>query len=161
MNCISGNKYPIKQSSWSVLGPGPWLSRDLGRRLEKKAPHTPRPGAGLLGTSSREKQGWEPGELTSFHSPNNHCPPQPSAGLPLSSHTEPSVADRCQGQGRVFTGCKDRERGGCERRGRSTPRLTHHSFTCVSLLRSFCQVPASGELVLTRSLRLSVTITFY
>ena len=154
MNCISGSKYLIKQSSWFVLGPGPWLSRGLGRRLEKKGLPHPRPGAGLLGTRGREKQGWEPGALTSFHSPHNHYPSQPSIGLPLSSHTEPSVAIRCQVRG--FSSLSIRiEKGEAARgEGGTAPQLTHHSLTHVSLLLCFCQVPVSGELVLIRSLGL-------
>lgn len=141
-------KLLVCPGSRPMAEPGP------GQEAGEESPPHPRPGAGLLGTSS-----WEPGELTSSH---DRCPPQPSTGLPLSPHAEPSVAARCQGQGRLFTGCKDRERAGCERRGRSrTVAHTPFVYTCVHMLRSFCQVPASGELVLTRSLRLSVTITFY
>ena len=159
MNCISGSKYPIQQSSWFVLGPGPWLSRGLDRRLEKKGLPHPRPGAGLSGTRGREKQGWEPGALTSFHFPHDHYPSQPSIGLPLSSHTEPSVAVRCQVRG--FSSLSVRiEKGEAARgEGGTAPQLTHHSLTRVSLLLHFCQVPVSGELVLIRSLGLSVTIT--
>lgn len=131
MSCISGSKYPIQQSSWCVLGPGPWLSRGLGRRLEKKGPPHPRPGAGLLGTRGGEKQGWEPGRSPPS-APPAPLPSQPSIGLPLSSHTEPSVAIRCRVRG-LFTECKERERGGCERRGKTrTSAHTPCVDTCVA-----------------------------
>ena len=119
-------KLLVCPGSRPMAEPGP------GQEAGEESPPHPRPGAGLLGTGSREKQGWEPGELPSFRSPHSHCPPQPPRGLPLSSCADPSVAARCQGQGRLLTGCKDRERAGCERRGRSrTAAHTPFLYTCV------------------------------
>ena len=153
MNCISGSKCPIKQSSWSVLGPGPWLSRDLGRRLEKKAPHTPGQVLGCWAQAAGSRGSSPPPTTVVLPSP-----PQGSLCLHTLNHQWPPDA-RVRGGSSLAVRIEKGQ--AVSREGGAAPWLTHHSFTCVHMLRSFCQVPASGELVLTRSLRLSVTITFY
>ena len=161
MNCISGSKYPIKQSSWSVLGPGPWLSQDLGRRLEKKAPHTPGQVLGSWAQAAGRSRAGSRGSSPPSAPPTAIVLPSPPEGslcLHALPHQWPPDA---RVRGGSSLGVRIEKGQAVSGEGGAAPRLTHHSFTRVSMLRSFCQVPASGELVLTRSLRLSVTITFY
>lgn len=161
MNCISGSKYLIKQSSWSVLGRGPWLSRGLGRRLKKKAPHTPGQVLGCWAQAAGGSRAGSRGSSPPSTPPTTivlPSPPQGSLCLHTLNHQWPPGA-RVRGVSSLGVRIEKGEAVSGE--GGAAPRLTHHSFTRVSLRRSFCQVPASGELVLTRSLRLFVTITFY
>lgn len=146
----------MQQSSWCVLGPGPWLSRGLGRRLEKKGPPHPQARCWAVGHKGGEKQGWEPGRSPS-RSPH-HCPPSPHRAPCL--HTLNHRWHQMPGQGILFTECKE-ERGRLQEERKTRTSAHTPCVTRVLLLLCFCQGPASGELVLIRSLRLSVTITIH